>query len=398
MKYLALVATVLMAMHGSVAAEEIKIGVMSDMSGPDSDLAGAGSVVAAQMAVEDSGGMVAGRKVVLVSADYQRKPDVAATLAMRWYDNEGVDAIVDVGLSSAGLAVQEVAKQRSKIVMVSTSATSDLTNKACSTTGFHWTYDTKAVANGTAAAVTKAGGKSWFFVTSDYAFGHALQRDAEAIIKANGGEVVGGVRHPLGTPDFASFLLQAQASKAQVVGLANSATDLTNSIRQANEFGLTQSGKKVAALLTFITDIHSLGLPIAAGIQLTESFYWDLNDETRAWSKRFSDRHNGRKPTMVQAGVYSAVAHYLKAVAAANSKNGLTVAKKMRELPVKDFMTDNAKIWESGWVHRDFYLFEVKKPSESKGPWDYYKLVAKIPADEAHPAGSDSDCPLMAKH
>ena len=378
-------------------AEEVKIGVLTDMSGPDSDMAGSGSVIAAQMAIEDAGGTVAGRKVVLISADHQRKADIANSIAARWFDNEGVDAILDVPLSSAGLAVQEVARQRNKVVMFSTSATSDLTGKACSPTGFHWTYDTMAVANGTAAAVTKAGGKQWYFVTADYAFGQALQRDAAAVVEKNGGQVIGGVRHPVATADFASFLLQAQASKADVIGLANSATDFTGAVRQSNEFGLQQGGQKVAGLLAFITDVHSLGLAVAKGTQLTESFYWDLNDETREWSKRFGARHNGRMPTMIQAGIYSATRHYLKAIAAANSKDGLTVAKKMKEIPVKDFMTDNAPIWPSGWVHRDFYLFEVKAPADSKGPWDYYKFIAKIPADDAKPAGSDDACPLMKK-
>ena len=383
---------------GGVAAqtgEEVKIGVMTDMNGPDSDLGGPGSVIAAQLAIDDFGPTVAGRKIVLISGDHQRKPDVASALSMRWYDNENVDMIVDIPLSSAALAVQENARSRKKIVVFSAAATSDLTGKACSPTGFHWTYDTKAVANGTAAAITKAGGKSWFFLTSDYAFGHALQRDAESVVKANGGTVVGNVRHPVSNLDFSSFLLQAQNSKAQVIGLANSVNDTANSIRQANEFGIQAGGQNVAALLAFITDINSLGLQVAKGTRLTESFYWDLNDGTRAWSARFSKLHNGRAPTMTQAGVYSAVTHYLKAIAAANSKDGMTVAQKMRDLPVKDFMTDNAKVWPSGWVERDFYLFEVKTPAESKGPWDYYKLVSKVPAAVAHPAGSDDACPLM---
>lgn len=380
------------------AAEEVKIGVMSDMAGPDSDMSGAGSVLAAQMAIEDFGGNVAGRKIILTSADHQRKADVAASLAARWYDNEGVDLILDVGFSSAALAVQEISKQRGKVAIFATAATSDLTGKACSPTGFHWVYDTKAVANGTAAAVTREGGKSWFFVTSDYAFGHALERDATAVITANGGTVIGQVRHPVSTADFSSFLLQAQGSKAQVIGLANSANDLANSIRQASEFGIARGGQVVAALLVFITDVRSLGLQVAQGIRLTESFYWDLDEKTRAWSERFATRHNGRMPTMIQAGIYSATTHYLKAIAAAESKDGPIIAKKMREIPVNDFMTKNAKIWPSGWVNRDFYLFEVKKPTESTSPWDYYKLVATIPADVAHPTGSDDACPLMSRN
>ncbi|MFD2251020.1 branched-chain amino acid transport system substrate-binding protein [Pseudochelatococcus lubricantis] len=386
-----------LGMGASQAAEEVKIGVMTDLSGPDSDMAGAGSVLAAQMAVEDAGGVAGSRKVVLISADHQRKPDVASSLATRWYDNEGVDLILDVPLSSAGLAVQEIARQRGKVVIFATSATSDLTGKACSPTGFHWVYDTKAVANGTAAAVTRDGGKDWFFVTSDYAFGHAIERDATAVIEANGGKVTGRVRHPVSNGDFSSFLLQAQSSKASVIGLANSANDLTGSLRQASEFGIAQGGQRVAALLAFITDVHSLGLPVAQGTFLTESFYWDLDDETREWSARFAQRHNGAKPTMIQAGIYSATRHYLKAVAAADSKDGPTVAAKMREIPVNDFMTKDAQIWPSGWVNRDFYLFKVKSPEESKGPWDYYTLVAKVPADVAKPAGSDDACELMKK-
>ncbi|MFG1347971.1 ABC transporter substrate-binding protein [Xanthobacter autotrophicus DSM 431] len=401
MRTWAIVCAALLASAGLTAAraaEEIKIGVMSDMAGPDSDMSGAGSVLAAQMAIEDFGGSVAGRKIILTSADHQRKADVAASLAARWYDNEGVDLILDVGFSSAALAVQEISKQRGKVAIFATAATSDLTGKACSPTGFHWVYDTKAVANGTAAAVTREGGKSWFFVTSDYAFGHALERDATAVITANGGTVIGQVRHPVSTGDFSSFLLQAQGSKAQVIGLANSANDLANSIRQASEFGIARGGQVVAALLVFITDVRSLGLQVAQGIRLTESFYWDLDEKTRAWSERFARRHNGRMPTMIQAGIYSATTHYLKAVAAVDSKDGPVVAKQMREIPVTDFMTKNAKIWPSGWINRDFYLFEVKKPSESKSPWDYYKLVATIPADVAHPVGSDDACPLMSRN
>jgi branched-chain amino acid transport system substrate-binding protein len=377
------------------AAETVKIGVMTDLSGPDSDMAGAGSVLAAQMAIEDFGGKAGGFDVELISADHQRKPDVAAALASRWYDNDGVDLILDVPLSSAGLAVQEIARDRGKVAIFSTSATSDLTGKACSPTGFHWTYDTTAVSHGTATAVTQSGGDTWFFLTSDYAFGHALEADASKVIEANGGKVLGAVRHPVQNPDFSSFLLQAQASGAKVVGLANSASDLTASVRQANEFGLQQGGQNVAALLAFITDIHSLGLDIAQGTYLTESFYWDLNDETREWSARFAARHGGVQPTMIQAGVYSATQHYLKAIDAIGSKEGLAVSNKMKEIPVNDFMTDNAEIWPSGWVNRDFYLFQVKAPEESKGAWDYYKLVRKVPAQDAKPLGSDDACSLM---
>ncbi len=364
------------------------------MSGLYADITGQGSVEAARMAIADFGGTVAGKKIGLVSADHQNKPDVGGAIARQWYDNDGVDVIVDVPTSSVALAVQDIARERKKVFLISGAAASDLTGKACSATGIHWTYDTVALANGTGSAVVKAGGDTWFFITADYAFGHALERDTAAVVTATGGKVLGQVRVPLNTPDFSSYLLQAQASKAKIVGLANAGGDTINSIKQAAEFGLVEGGQKLAGLLVFITDINSLGLKAANGLQLTEAFYWDQTDETRAWSKRFMEKIN-HAPTMVQAGVYGAVTHYLNAIKAINSDDGLTVVKKMKETPVNDVMTKNGKILENGRVIRDMYLFEVKKPADSKGPWDYYKQISTIPGDEAFKRPGGNECPLV---
>jgi len=381
----------------AAADDVIRIGVLTDMSGPNSDLAGTGSLIAAQLAAEDGKALFPGKTIEVISADHQNKADIASSIASQWFDVEGVDVIADVPFSSAALAVQEVARRRDKVVLFSGPGSSDLTGKACSPTGFHWAYDTQAVANGTAGSVTRAGGDTWFFLTSDYAFGHALERDARAVVTASGGKVLGSVRHPVYTPDFSSFLLQAQNSKAKVIGLANAATDAVNTIRQASEFGIVQNGQQLAGLLVFLTDVHSLGLTAAKGLRLTESFYWDQNEATRAWSQRFSARFNGRKPSMVHAGVYSAVSHYLKALAVTGSRDGKAVAEKMRATPVADFMTHDAKILPNGWVDRDFYLFEVKSPAESRGPWDYYKLLATIPGDQAKPRSALEACPLTAQ-
>jgi branched-chain amino acid transport system substrate-binding protein len=382
------------AAQAQISGDVVKIGVMNDMSGLYADISGQGSVEAARMAIADFGGTVAGKKIELVSADHQNKPDVGGAVARQWYDNDGVDVIVDVPTSSVALAVQDIARERKKVFLISGAASSDLTGKACSPTGIHWTYDTVALANGTGSAVVKAGGDTWFFITADYAFGHALERDTAAVVTASGGKVLGQVRVPLNTPDFSSYLLQAQASKAKIVGLANAGGDTINSIKQAAEFGLVDGGQKMAGLLVFVTDIHSLGLKTANGLQLTEAFYWDQNDETRAWSKRFMEKIN-HAPTMVQAGVYGAVTHYLNAIKATNSDDGLTVVKKMKETPVNDFMTKNGKILESGRVIRDMYLFEVKKPAGSKGPWDYYKQISTIPGDEAFKRPGGNECPLL---
>ena len=373
----------------------LRIGVLNDQSGMYSDLSGPGSVVAANMAVEDAGGSVAGRKIEVLTGDHQNKPDIGAGLAAQWYDTQGVSAIVDVPVSSVALAVQDVARSRHKIVMFSGAGTSDLTGKNCSSTGFAWTYDTIALANGTGSAIVKAGGDTWFFLTADYAFGAAAEHDVSEVVRANGGRVVGAVRVPMNTADFSSFLLQAQASHAKIIGLANAGSDLINSIKQAAEFGVVAGGQKLAGLLVFISDVHSLGLQTAQGLQLTESFYWDLDDKTRAFSDRFAARTGGRRPTMVQAGVYSAVAHYLKAVARAGTDDGPAVADAIRAIPVNDFMTDGAAIRIDGRVLRDFYLFEVKSPAESKGPWDLYKLVRRIPAQDAVRPLAQGGCPLV---
>ena len=386
----ALTTTAFAQMSGVV----VKIGMLNDMSGLYADIGGPGSVEAARVAITDFGGTVNGKKIELISADRQNKPDVGSTIANQWFGNDGVDAIVDVPTSSVALAVQEVARNKSKVFLISGAAASDLTGKACSPTSVHWTYDTVALANGTGAAVVKAGGDTWFFMTADYAFGHALERDTAKVVEDNGGKVLGKVRAPLNTADFSSFLLQAQASKAKIIGLANAGGDTINSIKQAAEFGIVEGGQKLAGLLVFISDINSLGLQTANGLQLTESFYWDQNDATRAWSKRFFDKMK-REPTMVQAGVYGAIMHYLAAIKATGSDDGPTVVKQMKATPVNDFMTKHGKIREDGTLVRDMYLFEVKKPSESKGPWDYYKQIAVIPGEEAFKLPGPNQCPLV---
>ncbi|MBV9824535.1 MAG: ABC transporter substrate-binding protein [Alphaproteobacteria bacterium] len=382
------------AAHAQIAHDTVKIGVLADMSSLYADLGGPGSVEAVKMAVADFGGTVGGKKIEVISADHQNKPDVGASIARQWFDQDGVDMITDLTTSSVALAVQEVARAKNKVILVSGAASSDLTGKACAPTSIHWTYDTVALANGTGAAVVKAGGDTWFFITADYAFGHALERDTSAVVKANGGKVLGAVNVPLNTSDFSSYLLQAQASKAKIVGLANAGGDTVNSIKQAAEFGIVAGGQKLAGLLVFLSDIHSLGLKTAQGLQLTESFYWDLNDETRAWSKRFFEKTK-REPTMNQAGVYGATMAYLSAVKATNSDDAMTVINKMRATPVNDFMTKNGKIREDGTLVRDMYLFEVKKPEESKGPWDYYKLISTIPGEDAYKRPNGNECPAV---
>jgi branched-chain amino acid transport system substrate-binding protein len=377
-----------------ISGDAVKLGVMNDMSSLYADLSGAGSVEAARMAIADFGGAVNGKKIELISADHQNKPDIGSAIATQWFDNDGVDAIVDVPTSSVALAVQQIARNKGKVFLISGAASSDLTGKACSPTSVHWTYDTVALANGTGSAVVKAGGDTWFFLTADYAFGHALERDTSKVVEASGGKVVGKVRAPLNTADFSSFLLQAQASKAKIIGLANAGGDTINSIKQAGEFGIVEGGQKLAGLLVFVTDIHSLGLQAAHGLQLTEAFYWDQNDQTRAWSKRFFDKLK-REPSMVQAGVYGAVTHYLNAIKATGSDDGPTVVKQMKATPVNDFMTKNGKIREDGRLVRDMYLFEVKAPSESKGAWDYYKQIAVIPGEEAFKLPGPNECPLV---
>ena len=388
----------LLALAAPVSAEisgdVVKIGVLNDMSGLYADISGPGSVEAARMAIADFGGSVAGKKIELISADHQNKPDIGSSIANQWLGNDGVDAIVDVPTSSVALAVQEVARNKNKVFLISGAASSDLTGKACSPNSVHWTYDTVALANGTGSAVVKAGGDTWFFITADYAFGHALERDTSKVVEDNGGKVVGSVKAPLNTADFSSFLLQAQNSKAKIIGLANAGGDTINSIKQAGEFGIVEGGQNLAGLLVFITDIHSLGLQAAHGLQLTEAFYWDQNDGTRAWSKRFFEKMK-RQPTMVQAGVYGAVTHYLAAIKATGSDDAPTVVKQMKATPVNDFMTKNGKIREDGTLVRDMYLFEVKKPSESKGAWDYYKQISVIPGEQAFKLPGPNQCPLV---
>jgi branched-chain amino acid transport system substrate-binding protein len=365
--------------RAQISDDVVKIGVLTDMSSLYSDLAGPGSVIAAKMAVADFGGKVAGKPIEVISADHLNKPDVGSNIARQWIDQDHVDAIVDVPTSSVALAVQEVTKDKGKIFLISGAASSDLTGKACSPTSVHWTYDTYALAHGTGGALVKQGGDTWFFITADYAFGQALERDTTQVVTQAGGKVLGGVRVPLNSPDFSSFLLQAQTSKAKVIGLANAGGDTVNSIKQAAEFGITAGGQKLAGLLV-----------------LTESFYWDQNDETRAWSKRFIAEAK-KVPSMVQAGVYGEVTHYLKAIEAAKTDEPKAVMAKMREMPINDFMTKNGKLREDGRVMRDMYLFQVKAPSESKYQYDYYKQLAVIPAEQAYRPLSESECPLVKK-
>jgi branched-chain amino acid transport system substrate-binding protein len=373
----------------------VKIGVLNDQSGLYSDLSGQGSVLAAKLAVEDFGGKVDGTPIEVIFADHQNKPDVGSNIARQWFDVDKVDVIVDVPTSSVALAINEVTKAKNKVFLVSGAAASDLTGKACSPNTIHWTYDTWSLANGTGKAVVKAGGDTWFFLTADYAFGHALERDVTAVVKANGGRVLGSVRHPLNASDFSSFLLQAQASKAKVIGLANAGGDTINSIKAAAEFGIVKGGQKLAGLLVFINDIHALGLKVSQGLQLTSAFYWDRDDKTRAWSKRFSDRMNGRQPSMVQGGVYSAVLHYLKAVQSLKSDaDGKAVVAKMKQMPTDDPIFGKGSVRIDGRKIHPMYLYEVKSPAESKKPWDYYKLVREIPANEAFRPLSEGECPM----
>jgi branched-chain amino acid transport system substrate-binding protein len=388
---LALTATASAQIEPFSSGNVVKIGVLTDMSSLYADIGGPGSVEAARMAIADFGGTVNSKRIELVYADHQNKPDLGSAIANQWFGIDGVDAIADVATSSVALAVQEVAHNRNRVLLISGAAASDLTGRACSPTSVHWTYDTVALANGTGGAVVRSGGDTWFFITADYAFGHDLERDTAKVIKQNGGWVLGSVRAPLGTADFAPFLSQAQASRAKIIGLANAGGDTINSITQAARPGIVGGGQKLAGLLLFISDIHRLGLQTARGLQLTSAFYWDQNDQTRAWSKRFFDRMK-REPTMVQAGVYGAIMHYLAAIKATGSTDGPAVVKQMKATPVNDFMTKNGKISEDGTLVRDMYLFEVKAPSESRGPWDYYKQVAVLPGEEAFKLPGPNEC------
>jgi branched-chain amino acid transport system substrate-binding protein len=378
----------------------VKIGVLNDMSSLYADIGGPNSVVAVKMAVEDSGLNQKGWKIEVVSGDHQNKPDIGTNIARQWIDNDKVDAIADTPNSGVALAVNNLVKEKNAVLLNSGAATADLTGKACTPNTISFTYDTYMLATGTGKALTNAGGDSWFFLTADYAFGHALERDTSAVVTANGGKVLGGVKHPLNTSDFSSFLLQAQASKAKVVGLANAGGDTTNSIKQAAEFGIVAAGQKLAALLLFINDVHSLGLKTAQGLTFTESFYWDLNDQTRAWSKRFSALANkNAMPSMTQAGNYAMVLHYLKAMEAlgGNPHDGAKVVAKMKELPTDDPLFGKGPLRADGRRIIPAYLFEVKKPEESKGPWDYYKQIATISAEDAAKPLEASECPLVKK-
>jgi len=383
--------------NAQLSGDVVRLGVLNDQSGLYADIGGQGSVTAARMAVEDFGGTVLGKPIEIVFADHQNKPDVGSNITRQWIDQDGVDVIVDVPTSSVALAVQAITKEKERIFLMSGPASSDLTGKACSPFGFQWTYDTYALANGTGGAMVKQGGDTWYFLTSDYAFGHALERDTSAAVKEAGGKVLGAVRHPLNNSDFSSFLLQAQGSGAKVIGLANAGGDTINSIKQASEFGITQSGQSLAGLLVFISDVHSLGLKTSQGLVITTAFYWDQNDETRAFSKRFAEKMGGRVPSMTQAGVYSEIAHYLKAVKAAGTDDAKKVADQMRSMPINDFMTKDGKIREDGRIIRDMYLVQVKKPEESKGPYDYYNILRTIPGEQAYRPLDKGDCPLVKK-
>jgi len=390
------------AVTGAAFAQDktVKIGALSDQSGLYADLGGPGSTLAAQMAVEDSGLAAKGWKIDIISGDHQNKPDIGTAIARQWFDVDKVDVIVDVPNSGVALAVNNVIKEKNGVYINSGAATSDLSNAQCSPNTVHWTYDTYMLAHTTGQALVKAGGDSWFFLTADYAFGAALERDTSAVVTANGGKVVGGVKHPLNTPDFSSFLLQAQASKAKIIGLANAGGDTTNTIKQAAEFGIGKGGQKLAALLLFLTDVKAIGLETAQGLNFTETFYWDMNDQTRAFSKRFAARmKNNAPPTMVQAGVYAGVRHYLKALEAlgGNPHDGVKIVQKMKSMPTEDDLFGKGEIQPNGRTIHNAYLFEVKKPSESKGPWDFYKLVGTVPGDQAFTPLSESKCALLKK-
>ena len=386
-----------MAQNAKVSDGVVKIGVLTDMASLYADVSGKGAVEAVKMAVEDFGGKVLGMPIEVVSADHQNKADIASSKSREWFDTQKVDMITDNVASSTALAAVKVAGEKKKIAIVNGAASSRISNEDCTPYSVHYTYDTVSLANGTGKAVVKDGGDTWFFLTADYAFGHSLEKDTTEVINAGGGKVVGGVKHPLNASDFSSFLLQAQSSNAKIIGLANAGGDTINSIKAANEFGILKSGKQqLAGLLIFISDIHALGLEATQGLYATTGFYWDMNDETRKWSEKFFKR-TGKMPTMVQAGDYSSTMHYLKAVEAAGTDDSDAVMKKMREMPINDFFAKGGKIREDGRMVHDMYLVQVKKPSESKKPWDYYKVKATIPGDQAYRSLANSTCPLIKK-
>lgn len=396
-KLLATVAVIsfITSAQAEISNGTVKIGVLTDMSGPYADNVGAGSVLAAKMAVEDFGGKAAGMPVEVISADHQNKADIGLALARKWYDTEGVDTITEVVSSGVALAVQQLSRDKDKVFLATGPGTPDLTGKACSPVGIHWAYDNYALANVATAPLVQKGLKSWYFLTADYSFGQALEAEAAKVVTANGGTVLGSAKHPLNSSDFSSFLLQAQASKAQVIGLANAGSDMMTAMKQANEFGITAGGQSIAALLVNLPDIHALGLASAKGLIFADSFYWDANDKTREWSKRFMARFGGKAPGSLQAAVYGAVTHYLKAVDASKSDAGSVVVPEMKKTPINDFYTTNASIREDGRVIRDMYLLQVKEPSESKYPWDYYKTLATVPGDKAFRPLKDGNCPLV---
>ncbi len=390
----ALLSAPALAQDGKISDGRVKIGILNDQSGVYADFGGTGSVEAARMAVEDFGGTVLDAPIEIVSADHQNKADIASTIARQWYDTEQGDSIMELTTSSVALAVQALSQEKKKIDLVTGAATADLTGKACLPYGFHWAYDTHALAVGTGGALVEQGGDSWFFLTADYAFGYSLEENTSAVVKEKGGTVVGAVKHPLATTDFSSFLLQAQSSGAKVIGLANAGLDTQNTIKQAAEFGITQGGQRLAGLLFTLAEVHGLGLETAQGLTLTESFYWDRNDTSREFGNRFKER-TGRMPNMIQAGTYSGVLHYLKAIKEAGTDETEDVAAKMRELPVNDAFAENGRVGANGRMISDVYLLEVKKPEESKGEWDYYNVRATIPGDQAYLDPAQSGCPLV---
>jgi len=383
------------AAHAQISDDVVKIGVLTDMNGPASTPTGQGSVTAAQMAVDDFGGKVLGKPISIIVGDHQLKPDIGGALARRWYDTEQVDLIVDVPVSAVGLAVQNIANEKKRLFIAHSTGTADFHGKFCSPYAIQWVFDTHALAVGTAQAVVKRGGDSWFFITDDYAFGHSLEKDASTVVTANGGKVLGSVRPPLATPDLSSFVLQAQASKAKIIGIAAGPPNNMNEIKTGAEFGVFQGGQQMAALLALITDIHSLGLQSAQGLLLTTSFYWDMDDKTREWSKRYFAKMN-RMPTMWQAGVYSSVMHYLQAIQDTGTDDPLRVAAKMREKPIEDFFARNGHLRDDNLMVHDLWLVQVKKPEESKYPWDYYKILAKISGEDAF-GPPDPACPMVKK-
>jgi branched-chain amino acid transport system substrate-binding protein len=395
-------AMVLAVLAGAAQAQGtgdvIRIGILNDQAGPYAAVGGKGSVVAAKLAVEDFGDKLLGKRIEIIAADHQNKPDNASAIAREWIDNQSVDVIADGAGSSAGFAIQDVTREKGRIFIITGPASSDFTGKSCSPTGFHFTYDTYALANGTAKALVKQGGDTWFFITADYSFGYALERDTSAFVVAGGGKVLGSVKAPLNSNDFSSALLKAQSSKAKVIGLANAGTDSINTIKQAAEFGIVKGGQRLAGLLIFITDVDALGLQAAQGLVVTNSFYWDRTEKTRAWTKRFMAQNDGRVPTMIHAGTYSGILHYLRAAKAANSTDPKVIAAKMHEMPINDMYNDDVRIRPDGRVLHKMFLMQVKSPAESKGKYDYYKLLAETPGDQAFRPMEEGQCPYLMKH